>query len=135
MPKAKKLKEEVVKKARILLVKVSGGDELRVTLQAGSRITFAPNVPGGRGKGMNQYGEARPQGYAIRIYETAKNDSLVAVFTDVIEFRDVEIPVSKLVLREAGKTLWKSDETGFEVSTKVERSRATIDDAGLLLNQ
>ena len=133
MPKKKVAKEEIVKKARVLLVKVAGGDELRVTLTSGSRITFAPNVPGGRGK-ASQFGEMRPQGYAIRIYETAKNDSLVAVFTDVIEFRDVEIPVSKLVLREAGKTLWKSDETGFEVSTKVERSHATIDDAGFLLN-
>jgi hypothetical protein len=128
---AKKEKEEKIKEARILILVDSEGEK-RITLPAGARITFAPNVPGGRGK--NNYGEIRPEGYSIRVYETKTNDSLCAVFTNVNHFRDVTIPVSKLIVREEGKTLWKDDENGYEVSTSVKKEKTLVEDLPLLMS-
>lgn len=126
------MKKSENKKVRVLLLEDSEGEK-KVTLPAGARITFAPNVPGGHGR--NGYGEVKPEGYSIRVYETRTNDSLCAVFTNVHWFRDVEIPVSKLVIREEGKSLWKSDEDGYEVNQSVKKTRTLVEDVPLLMSK
>jgi hypothetical protein len=106
--------------ARTLLLTTSDG-EVRITIPAGSRVTFGPSVPFARKD--DSYG-ARVPDYSLRVYETAKNDSLVAVFSGVRSFRDINIPHDKLVVREAGKSIWKSDEKGYKVKEQVERTQA-----------
>jgi len=108
--------EEVV--GRTLLIYTSNGEE-KVTLPVGARVTFGPAVPFEKKDG---YGRSQNE-YSLRVYENALNNSLVAVFNGVRSFRDIAIPHSKLVVREAGKSMWKSDESGYKVEESVEREK------------
>jgi hypothetical protein len=46
------------------------------------------------------------------------------VFLGVRDFRDETIPVWREIVREAGKTMWKSDEHGYKVESQVNTNRA-----------
>jgi hypothetical protein len=48
------------------------------------------------------------------------------VFTSAREFREESVKVMKLVIRESGKSLWSSDEDGFETTTSVKKDRKLI---------
>lgn len=110
---------------RVLLVKTGEG-ELKVTIPEKAQLTFGPTVP--YAKNNNGYHDR--QGYSLRVYEDKAKDSLIAVFSDVHWFRDMAIPVAKLVVREAGKSVWRSDEQGYEVqeSRKFERNFVALPD-------
>jgi hypothetical protein len=110
-------------KARTLLLTTADGD-VRITIPPGARVTFGPTIP--YQKRDNGY-QPRESGYSLRVYETAKNDSLVAVFGGVLSFRDSDIPHAKLIIREAGKSVWKSDEEGYKVETEGSREKMWID--------
>lgn len=117
MTKAK----EIEVRARTLLLNTTDGD-VRITIPPGARVTFGPTIPYEKKTTFD-----KPHGYSLRVYENEKNNSLVAVFGDVKGFRDIDIPHSKLVLREAGKSVWKSDEDGYKVETEVKRDKAWED--------
>jgi len=117
-------------KQRTLLLNMADGKDMKITLPEGARITFGPTIPGKRNQPNPAYG-SDASGYSLRIYEDAKNDSLIAVFCDVRSFRDITLPCSKLVLREAGQTLWKSDEDGYKVEREV-KVQKTFQDLKLL---
>lgn len=123
-----KPKEEIVE-ARTLLLSTTEG-EARITIPAGSRVTFGPTVPYAPKDTMGR----RENGYSLRIYANSKNDSLIGVFSGVLGFRDLKIPHSKLVVREAGKSVWKSDEEGYKVEEEVKRSEHWLDPLKLLEN-
>lgn len=112
--------EPVVAAGRTLLLSTTDG-EVRITLPGGARVTFGPTIPF-QGKGNSGY-EQRERGYSLRVYATPKNDSLIAVFGGVNSFRDIAIPHDKLIVREAGKSIWKSDEDGYKTETEVNRER------------
>ncbi|HSN67891.1 MAG TPA: hypothetical protein VLV48_01510 [Thermoanaerobaculia bacterium] len=101
---------------RVLLVKDNDG-EFKVEIPEDAKLTFGPAVPYARKPGYNP---ETPQGYALRLYRGTK-ENLIAVFNGVHWFRDVTLPVSRLVIREAGKSVWKSDESGYEVQSSVKR--------------
>jgi len=111
---------------------MADGKDLKIVLPPNARITFGPTIPGGRNKGNIPYPSDAVSGYSLRIYEAKSNDSLVAVFCDVRSFRDIEMPCSKLILREAGKSVWKSDEQGYKVEQEVKQDKAFVDDLKLL---
>lgn len=124
---AKVIKEELVE-ARTLLLSTSDG-EVRITIPAGSRVTFGPTIP------YAPKPSAYPpnnNGYSLRVYANSKNDSLIGVFSGVHAFRDINIPHAKLVVREAGKSVWKSDEEGYKVEEEVKRSGHWLDPLKLL---
>lgn len=112
--------EEVV--GRTLLIYTSNGEE-KVTLPVGARVTFGPTIPFEKKGGY----DAPSKDYSLRVYENALNNSLVAVFAGVRSFRDIAIQHSKLVVREAGKSMWKSDESGYKVEESVEREKHWIE--------
>lgn len=93
---------------------------MKVEIPVGARLTFGPTAPYA---GKNGYG-AGCGDYSLRVYTSSKNDSLVAVFAGVVSFRDITIPVSKLIIREAGKSIWKSDETGYAVENEVKYDKS-----------
>lgn len=107
---------------RTLLVKDAEG-EFKVEIPEGSKLTFGPAVPY---KTKHGY-EAPNHGYALRVYQGTK-ENLIAVFNGVTTFREIGLPVSRLVVREGGKTVWKSDEKGYEVQASVERNAAWVPD-------
>lgn len=117
-------KDEKKVAGRTLWVDTNDG-QLKIEIPAGARITFGPTIPFERKNGAYH----RNDGYSLRVYENSRNDSLIAVFAGVQSFRDVTIPVSKLVVREAGTSVWKSDETGYQVERKVnvEKSFSQLD--------
>jgi hypothetical protein len=107
---------------RTLLVKDREG-EFKVALPEGAKLTFGPNVPYA---GRNGYVAETKSGYALRVYVGTK-ENLIAVFANVEWFRDVTLDVARLVVREAGKSVWKSDEKGYRTETAVKRDRKWID--------
>lgn len=109
---------------KTLLLKLSDESEKKVVLPEGARFTFGPAIPFVRKGG----GYPDRQEYAVRIYSDKTNDSLLAVFTGVCEVRDLSIAVHKKLLKESGRTLWHSDETGLEVSQSVSREERWEED-------
>lgn len=115
---------------KVLLLTLSDGKEMKVTIPNGARVTFGPTAPYQRKPGG--WGEGGGNSWSVRVYASKANDSLLAVFSGVAEFRPIDMPCSKLVIKEAGKSLWKSDETGYEVQESVERKSEFVDAAKLL---
>lgn len=118
-------------KERVLLVRDDEG-EFKITLPEGSRITFGPDIPFDKMKGSNNTYHLNNKSYALRVYSGKTNDTLIAVFAGVHNFRPLDMPHAKLVIRESGKSLWKSDETGFETQTSGKTERSFVDSAKLL---
>ena len=115
-----KVIEEV--KPRTLLLQMKD-DEYKIVIPATARITFGPTIPYQK-KDKNGYSRENHDGYSLRVYENEKNDSLIAVFAGLSSFRDISIPQSKLIIREAGKSVWKSDEEGYKVETEIKQEKA-----------
>lgn len=119
---------------RQLLCKDGSGKEFRITIPDGAIVTFAPAIPGGSQTPRSVgYGDTGRE-YALRVYRAPKNESnILAVFTNVRSFRDMkEIQVEQLVIREEGKSVWKSDEEGFKVETAVKKDAKFVDSLHLL---
>lgn len=112
-------KETEVKPGKTLLLSTTEG-EVRISIPSGARVTFGPTIPFERKSATYN---PNPGGYSLRVYENSKNDSLIAVFSGVKGFRDISIPHAKLVIREAGKSVWKSDEEGYKVEQEVKNSQ------------
>lgn len=126
MSKTKDVLEDKTK--RVLLLKTNEG-ELKIEIPDDAKITFGPAIPFARKAERVSYtGQSE---YALRIYRGTK-DNLIAVFAGVYSFRDITIPVQKLIVREAGKSIWKSDEEGFEIETAIKKDANWIPDINLL---
>lgn len=116
---------------RTLMMTLADGKDQKITIPKGAWVTFGPTIPY---KGKNQGAYERSDGYSLRVYANKAKDSLVAVFCDVKSFRDLSIPCAKLVIREAGKSVWKSDEDGYKVEREVKREKS-FEDLALLEDQ
>lgn len=113
---------------RQIIVRTVEGEK-RIGVPKDAKITFGPAIPG-PSRERGSYGPPERE-YALRVYLKTK-DNLIAVFTGVREFRDIEMPVEKLVIREAGSAVWKSDETGYKVEQSVSKKQRFVDDLHLL---
>jgi len=107
---------------RTLLLNTADGD-MRITLPDGARVTFGPSIPYQK---KDSYSAGR-EGYSLRVYADKGTDSLIAVFGGVNSFRDINLPLAKLIIREAGRSVWKSDEEGYKVEAEVKHKQAWID--------
>lgn len=116
-------KKKTDPKERVLLVKTVKG-EFKVTIPGDAKITFGPAFRNHKESGFNAVAE-----YALRIYQGSK-ENLLAVFTEVRGFQDINIPIERKVVSEAGKTLWRSDEGGYSVTSSVKKKETFV--AGLL---
>jgi len=126
--KVKAEKEQVVK-ARTIMVRTTDDKEFKLVVPAGSKLTFGPAVPYANKPGYPSDGG---RGYALRVYAGKAADTLMACFCNVAEFRDLSLEVAKLVIREAGKTVWKSDEKGYSTTTEASTEREFIPSDKLL---
>lgn len=98
---------------------VSASGRQRIEIPDDWKVTYGPVSPGKASYGGN----------ALRLYESETKQR--AIFTDVISFRDLSIPVKVLAIREKGKEKWESDERGRKRSSSVEIERAWIDESDL----
>lgn len=115
--------KESDEKRRTLLVSTAKDGQFKIEIPDGAKLTFGPAIPFGKGE---RYSGVSVSEYALRIYQGSK-ENLIAVFTGVREFRDIDMPISKKVTSEAGKTLWKSDEGGYEVTQAVKKKSKFVD--------
>ena len=83
---------------RTLLVKTRG-ETLKIDVPAEWKITFGP---------LSQRGYE--DGNALRLYEAETKQR--AVFTNVLWFRDLSIPVKRLIHSKAGESSWTDDGEG-----------------------
>lgn len=97
-------------------------EKLRVTVPADWKVTFGPVQPGREGYGGDR-------GYALRFYETKEKQR--AVFTDVVSFRDLSLPVERLVISKEEKTTNKSGRGHREHSLVAEASGEWVKDEEL----
>lgn len=94
----------------------------RITVPAEYKVTFGAVVPGAKATG---YGGG---GWGLRIWEST--DKQRAVFSDVISFRDLSIPVEVAAVRKFGSEDWVLDDgtyTGKKAET-VEKAWKNIDE-------
>lgn len=94
--------DTVAEETRTLLID-RHGEKLRVTIPAGWKVTFAVI------NSQDRHGESQA-GRDLRIYEAGEHCR--AVFTGVQSFRDVSIPVEKLVVAKSGESSWEEDGEG-----------------------
>lgn len=74
----------------VYILRYKDGTTRRVTIPAGSRVTFGPAIPfAARG---GEYSTATANTYAIRVYETeSEKSSLLGVFTGILEFHRQDV--------------------------------------------
>lgn len=111
---------------RILLIKDSEG-EFKVEVPDEVGITFGPDIP--YEDKQSAYGR---KSYSLRIYSDSNKKGLLAVFAEVKWFRDLSIKHSRLIIREEGKSMWKSDEHGYEMTQSNKRSSEFVETAKLI---
>lgn len=104
------------KPTRTLLV--SGRETFKVVVPADAKITYGPWAPTSA-KSRDGYDSAnRSYGGTLRIYE---GTSIIAVFTGVEGYRDMDLDYSKQVAVEEGSVIWKSDSKGYHKEERVQR--------------
>lgn len=101
---------------RTLLVTDGDGD-FKVEIPDEATVTFGPTIPY-----QPKNGYAGSNHYSLRVYQGSDKGKLLAVFAGVQHFRDSSLPVLRKILKEEGKTLWKSDEEGYKVEHEVRRA-------------
>jgi len=99
---------------RTLLVKDHSG-WFRITVPLEARITFGPMMAKGFGGELT-----------LRIYE--KETRQLAAFVGVETFRDLGLPLERLVVSESGEHTWNIDENGETETRKVKRARRFVDE-------
>ncbi len=101
---------------------VTSRGKQRITVPAAYKVTFGAVVPGAKASGYSG------GGWGLRIWESA--DKQRAVFTDVVSFRDLSIPVEVAAVRLFGSDDWTIDDgsyTGKKADT-VEKAWKSIDE-------
>ena len=106
---------------RVLLVHAD--KVFKVTVPDDAKITFGPWSPPPKGK---EAWDRESRRGTLRIYRgTEKN--IIAVFSNVVSFRDLSLGYSEEVAREEGAVIWKSDQNGYEREEKIGRKKEWVD--------
>ena len=74
---------------RTYLLEMNDGSKRKITVPSAWKVTFGPAVVATRNTSTNKFSGRIPM--AIRFYES--KDQQRAIFTDVINFRDMSIPI------------------------------------------
>ena len=97
----------------------------RITVPDTYKVTFGAVVPGSAKSAGSSYNSG---GWGLRIWESA--DKQRAVFSDVVSFRDLSIPLEIAAVREFGTERWRRDDgsyTGKKAAT-VEKQWMPVDE-------
>lgn len=97
---------------RVLLVEQTNGDQFKIEIPADYKVTF-----GSRG-GNRQYGDSE-----LRIYENESKQR--ACFVGVSSFRDLSLPLTRLVVSESGEANWQDDGEGNVTKTSRRQRKTT----------
>ena len=115
---ARKPAAETVAETRTLLVNSRHDGTFKIEIPADWKVTFGAFQSGRFG------GEG---GAALRIYEAENKQR--ACFVDVKSFRDLSIPVSRLIKQKSGESHWEDSGDGdFSESRKVKSVTLEVPD-------
>lgn len=101
---------------------VFGEKTFKVTVPTGAKVTFGPWSPPNK---KGDWSEGSKKG-TLRIYGT-KKDNILACFTGVEGFRDLDLGYAEQVAKEEGATIWKDDEKGYQREDKVKVVKEWVD--------
>lgn len=118
MPAAKKT--EVV--TTTYLIKATDG-EFQLTVPSAWKVTFGAMQPG-KGGGFDGYDGRR--GWTLRFYEAENKQR--AVFTNVLSFRDLGLPLTRKVVRTDAETRVSESEDGRVASSVEDREVVWVAD-------
>lgn len=103
---------------RTLLVTETNGKQFKITIPADYKVTF------GKQPGSRDYDAASA---SLRIYENESKQR--ACFIGVRSFRDLGLPLTRLVISEDGSSRWSDDGDGnTEQTKKVNRKLREVPD-------
>jgi hypothetical protein len=100
MPEAQIRPAELVP-IRTYLIETSDKNALQIEIPEDWKVTYGPVTPGSKSYGGDNY--------ALRIYESDTKQR--AIFTNVRSFRDLSIPVRRLIRSVEGESTWYEDES------------------------
>lgn len=94
---------------------VTSDSKLRIEIPEEWKITFGPVSIGAKGS----YGNSP---LALRVYESDTKQR--AIFTNVLSFRDLSIPVKRQMIKRSGSDAWETDNNGSKSNSQdvIERS-------------
>lgn len=95
---------------------VTANGIIRMDIAESWKVTYGPVSPGAKSYGS---------GNALRVYESDTKQR--AIFLDVVSFRDLSIPVKRLLVKHKGSEKWQSDHNGSNRQSKsvIERKWVT----------
>lgn len=109
----------VTKEEKNYLIIYRDGSRERVTIPAGSRVTYGKIVPAGTSN--SPYTQGGEGAYAIRVYEGGEGIQL-GIFPDVKSFRDLgSLKVEKLRHNDQGEPGWMPDD-GSDITDDVAKA-------------
>ena len=94
---------------------VTNEGRMRMEIPDSWKVTYGPVSPGSK-----SYGD----GNALRVYENETKQR--AIFLNVVSFRDLSIPVQRLLVREKGSEKWEIDSNSRKRSSSVEIERRWV---------
>lgn len=112
---------------------VEADKTFRITIPDDAKITFGPWSPpraGNDGSDRWNNTDGNKRG-TLRIYQGTK-ENIIAVFSQVVSFRDLSVGYSVQVAKEEGATIWKDDEHGYMREHKQTVSKEWVQDPALL---
>lgn len=80
---------------------------IRMDIDESWKVTYGPVSPGSKSYGG---------GNALRVYESDTKQR--AIFLDVLSFRDLSIPVQRLLVKTKASDKWESDHNGSSRRSK-----------------
>lgn len=122
---AKKKAAEETGETKSLILYLNNGKEKKIVVPKEAKLTFGPGIPGPRTINQGSF-TSNDREYCLRVYVGDKESGLIAVFAGIREFRDLSIACDEMVIREAGNTVWRNDETGYKHETNVNYERVMV---------
>jgi hypothetical protein len=112
--------------AKVTYLIERGKERLTVEVPGDWKVTYGPafrRTPDARGR-FNDYGQAAPM--ALRFYENETKQR--AIFTDVTAFRDLSIPVRRLVIETEAQSKSKNGVKGERAESEVRREETWVEE-------
>lgn len=92
----------------------------RIDIPDDAKVTFGPFSPPNANNMNAGYATSYKAMGTLRIYQGSK-DNIIACFSGVISFRDLDMNYQEKVAVEEGDSIWKSDKDGYKRESRVQR--------------
>lgn len=106
---------------------VFGQKNFKITIPDGAKVTFGPWAPPLPEAKYSSNSDRALIG-TLRVYSSLgkTTENILAVFSGVTGFRDLDLGYAEEVAKEEGATIWKDDKDGYVRESKVKRSKEWV---------